>query len=98
MTNIKTETLESTHRIRIESLHTPVVIQIWKADSSKSYTTTASHAIHTPCQHHPYADDGIYFDPASALRKAIDAFDLYYTQAVAEGHKPDESWLVPVVA
>lgn len=56
-----------------------------------------SHAIKTPTQGKPYRPSRDFDDDLPyALHRAIASITEYYREAVEEGHKPSDDWLVEI--
>lgn len=83
------------YMITIGSLETYVYITISLLPDGQRARFERSHAIHTPVQAGPYLASRPYWDDLPyALHQAISGLTQYYRAAIAEGHKPQESWLV----
>lgn len=81
--------------VRLGKLETPVTIDLGQFMDSDQTKFRVSHAIKTPVQIGPYRTSKPFGDyPAYALHRAISGLTDYYRQAVKEGHKPSEQWLV----
>src|ERR1700730_6270647 len=72
-----------------------VTIDLGRVMDSDETKFRVSHAIKTPMQIAPYRTSIPVADyPAYALHKAITGLTDYYRDAVKNGHKPSEQWLV----
>lgn len=82
--------------ILLGELETEITIELNRHLDSDMTKFQVSHAIKTPKQAGPYRTGAPYGDyPAYALHKAITGLTQYYKDAVKEGHKPTEDWLLP---
>ena len=81
--------------ITIGELETIVTIELGRYMNSDTTKFAVSHAIKTPSQATPYRTSTPFDDsPAGALHRAIEGLTIYYSDAVMEGHEPNENWLV----
>jgi hypothetical protein len=83
------------YEVKIGELETVVRIKLGRHLDSEQTDFQLSHAIHAPGQEGPYRTSipsGGY--PAYALRRAISGLTSHYKDAVRNGHKPRETWLV----
>ncbi len=81
--------------IRLGDLKTHITIRLCRFMSSEKTTFEVSHVIHTPRQVDAYRTSlPCADDPAHALNRAVSGLTSYYQDAVNEGYKPCEDWLV----
>ena len=89
--------LVSEHQFLIGSLQQRITVRLYQSLERNWIEFEQSHFINTPLQIDAYRTSTPYGDDEDdALRLAV-GFCLvqWYEQAVREGHRPDESWLVP---
>lgn len=80
---------------RIGQLQTPITLLVRKPYRGR-VVYEISHAIKTPLQGMPYLTSHPQAETRQwALWRALEGVIGHYREAVREGHKPDESWLVP---
>lgn len=85
------------YEIRVGELETIVTIELGRLMDSDRTRFSLSHTIKTPTQAGPYRTSVPIADyPAYALLMAITGLTQYYRDAVKEGHKPNENWLVKI--
>jgi hypothetical protein len=83
------------YEVRIGTLKKIVSIELGRFLDSEWTKFDISHAIKTPALMSPYRTSRPFADyPAYALHQAISGLTQYYRQAVENGDKPDENWLV----
>jgi hypothetical protein len=83
------------YAIRIGELETVVFIELGRLLTNDAVKFNVSHSIHTPIQAGPYRSGRFIEDDAGyALHRAIDALTSWYRQAVQEGCRPQENWLI----
>lgn len=88
-------------RIHFHDLQTPVMITLWLDSVQNVIMTEYSHRLKTPTQIDPYAPENPRdYDPEMSLdafvSRMVSILDTFFVAAVNAGHKPSESWLVPV--
>jgi hypothetical protein len=89
------------YRVNFHELRTPITITLWLNVATDHIDVEYSHNIKTPVQIDAYAPDciaaydaGLNLD--AIVSRRISVMDSFYEQAVAAGHAPSESWIVPV--
>lgn len=81
--------------VRVGELDTIVIISLGRFMNGEMTKFSVSHSIHTPTQAGPYRTSKPFAEsPAYALHRAISGLTSYYRDAVKDGHKPSEMWLV----
>jgi len=91
-----TQTLVSTHRIRIGDILKWVTVHIWQAEDGH-LSVSASHQMQTPIHTNPYIADPRYphqQTPEGALRTVIAGFECSYLEGKEADQTPDDSWWV----
>ncbi len=85
------------YHFRVGELKTPIAVKLYRHPGDKRVFFMLSHFIHTPSQPPPRRPSVECADTeALALDLAVTfTMAAQYELAVEEGHKPDESWLVP---
>ena len=83
------------YEFRVGELKTIVTVEVGRSPSSERGRYHRSHDIKTPLQAGPYHQLQMFWDDVpDALHQAIGSITGYYSLAIANGHKPQEDWLV----
>lgn len=83
------------YSIWLEGIPIEISISLSVNPAKGGFNFHLSHHIHTPSQIGPYNPSRPWGDDeAYALHLAVTAITRYYNQAIKEGHKPSDSWLV----
>jgi hypothetical protein len=84
------------YRFYLGQLAKEVGIRIWKTrEPGRIYRFTQSHYLHTPTQIDPYRTSVDYGDTEEeAVTRALRTFTTHYREALGQGYKPQDAWLV----
>jgi hypothetical protein len=83
------------YEFRVGKLKTIVTVEVGRLPSSERARYHRSHDIKTPIQAGPYHQRPFCWDDVPyALHQAIGSITTYYRLAIADGHEPQEEWLV----
>jgi len=84
------------YRFRLKGIATTITLRFLKDIETGVVSFEQSHYIYTPTQAGPYVTSRPWNDDeARALHQAVFGFKNQYEGAVAAGHVPNDSWLVP---
>ena len=87
--------LVSEYKFSLDGISKTVTIKIYKNIRTGYYEFYQSHFIHTPLQVGPYIANRSWNDTEElALNQVISGFTQYYNEAINDGYKPHDSWLV----
>lgn len=84
-------------KIAAGDYHPRIGIKIYKSNrpSPEVYSFEVSHNIHTPVQAAPYYPSRTNYETENlAIDYAIRTTTAFIKEAIDEGHKPQDSWLV----
>jgi hypothetical protein len=84
------------YRFRLKGIAMTITLRFLKDIETGIVSFEQSHYIHTPTQMGPYITSRPSNDDETrALNQALFGFRNHYEGAVAAGHVPNDSWLVP---
>jgi hypothetical protein len=87
--------LVSEYRFRLEGISTPIVLRVYKNLKTGQFVCVQSHFIKTPLQASAYVTDRPRDDKREWLvYRIVNDFIQRYKEAVSQGYKPSDSWLV----
>ncbi|BBL77489.1 hypothetical protein [Methylomagnum ishizawai] len=80
-----------------EHFHPEIRIKIYESSALRvPYHFSVSHHVKTPTQAGPYMPSKTWAESEEeAIRQAISTTTSYIKSAIAAGHEPSESWLIP---
>src|SRR5688572_23289541 len=87
--------LLSEYKFRLSRIPVEITIRLYKGVTRGGVWFEQSHYMSSPTQGSPYVTSRPHnSDEADALHQAVRGFTTYYDEAIAEGHSPNENWLV----
>lgn len=88
------------YQVHLGELQTPIFINLWLDIDGNQIFPQFSHRLKTPTQIDPYAPTNArQYEPGAPLDSLVSTMvtvlNTHYAEAVAAGHTPSESWLLP---